>query len=486
MVISLIVSLYTSRVILDVLGVDDFGIYNVVGGIVILFLFLNTAMSGATSRFITYELGTGDKKNINNVFSAAMTIHIAIAIAIFILAETIGLYIFEKHIDIPQDRMLAARIVYQLSILSTIFSIIQIPYNATIIAHEKMDIYAYIEIIKVFLKLGIVFLLLIFSYDKLIIYAILTLIISAIIYALYYFYCKHKFDTCKFHIIKDKKLLLPMLGFSGWELYGNGAVAIRQQGMTILINNFFGVALNAASGIATQASSSIGLFAQNVTMPFRPQVIKEYSQKNFKSMQEILTLEFSVCLLLVPLMVVPLYIFMEPVVTLWLKEVPEYAITFCKLAVVLNFMGIFTTIFNTCIHATGKIKGLSLINGSFFLISLLINYIFYKLGANVSYAYYIWMVLMIITLISSILLTHSLIKEISISQILKSQIRPLLSITIGSIITFYICSTIEINIINFIIMTFVNAIIVVILAIIIWILPVYKTTFLKQFTFFKK
>lgn len=477
MVVSLIVSLFTSRVILDVLGVDDFGIYNVVGGIVVLFVFLNTAMSGATSRFITYELGAGDRKSINDVFCAAMTIHMAIAVAVFLLAETVGLYILEFHIDIPSERMTAARIVYQFSVLSTLLTIVQIPYNACIIAYEKMDIYAYIEIIKVLLKLGIVYLLLVFSADKLSVYAVLTFVVSLMIYGMYWLYCRRRFDTCRFYIVRDRKLLLPMLGFSGWELYGNGAVAARQQGMSILINNFFGVAMNAAAGIALQASSAISLFAQNITVPFRPQVIKEYSRKNFKSMEEILSMEISVCLLFIPMMAVPLYIYMDPVVNLWLKNVPPHAVEFCRISVLINFAGVFTNIFNTCIHATGRIRRLSIVGGSCFLASVLANYLVFRMGAGVMYAYYIWMALMIVNLIVSMSITGSLIKEISVTRLAAAQIRPLVCVIISAVLTFSLSSLFEINIINFIIFTAVNAAFVCMTALLIWIIPVYRTGF---------
>ncbi|MDY5953612.1 MAG: polysaccharide biosynthesis protein, partial [Sodaliphilus sp.] len=266
MFISMVVGLYTSRVVLATLGVEDYGIYGVVGGVVGMMGFLNASMSGATSRFLTFELGKGDKERLAKTFSSALIVHIAIAIIVFILAETVGLWFLCNKLNIPEGRMEAAHWVYQFSILATMLSITQVPYNATIIAHEKMDVYAYMEILNVTLKLLIVYLLCIGNFDKLILYASLMLAVSILIMMVYRIYAIRQFPEAHFHWIWDKTYLRPILSFSGWDLYGNMACTIRQQGSVFLINIFYGVALNAACNIASTMQGILLQFSSNVVL----------------------------------------------------------------------------------------------------------------------------------------------------------------------------------------------------------------------------
>lgn len=251
MFLTMVVGLYTSRVVLQTLGVEDYGIYGVIGGIVAMMGFLNASMSGATSRFLTFELGRGDKERLANTFSSALIVHIIIAAIVFVVAETVGLWFLCNKLVIPENRMVAAHWVYQLSILSSMLSITQVPYNSSIIAHEKMDVYAYVEILNVTLKLLIVYLLVIGNFDKLILYAILMFTVSVIIMVVYRIYCLRRFEECKFRLFLDKDYLKPLLSFSGWDLYGNMAFSVRQQGANFLLNMFYGVVLNAAYNIAT-------------------------------------------------------------------------------------------------------------------------------------------------------------------------------------------------------------------------------------------
>ena len=242
------VTLYTSRVVLQVLGVEDFGIYNVVGGIVAIFSFLNASMSGATTRFLMYDMGENNKDKLRITFNSALLIHIAIALLIILIAETVGLWFLKTQLVIPADRMNAAVWVYQFSILSTVVSVTQVPYNACIIAHEKMDVYAYVEILNVILKLLIVFLLVAGDFDKLIFYALLIFLVSTIIACIYRLYCVRHFDESKLLYQLHFENVKPMLSFSGWDLYGNMSTVARTQGINMLLNMFFGPLLNAASG----------------------------------------------------------------------------------------------------------------------------------------------------------------------------------------------------------------------------------------------
>lgn len=374
MLISVIIGLYTSRVVLNTLGVEDYGIYNVVGGIVAMFSFLNTSMSGATSRFLTYEMGKTTSNKLHETFSSAILIHIGIAIIILIIAETIGLWFLQNKLIIPEERMFAAHLVYQFSILSMIINVTQVPYNASIIAHEKMGVYAYVELLNVSLKLGIVFILLIGSFDKLILYAILIFIVTTIIAITYRIYCKKHFKECTIKWKLHLNIIKPMLSFSCWDLYGNMTVSIRQEGLTMLLNIFYGPILNAANGIAMNVHGIILGFAYNVITAFRPQIIKQYAENNIQNMSSLVVnaTKFTLCLYL--LIAIPLFTEIDYVLKLWLKTVPDHTAFFLRIILICSFFKLGSNIINIPIHATGKIKKLSFISGSFFLLSIPILY----------------------------------------------------------------------------------------------------------------
>ena len=276
MFVTMIISLYTSRIVLQVLGVDDFGIYNVVGGLIVLFSFLNGAMASATQRFLNVELGKGDITCVKRVFSMSMTCYIIIILIIIFLAETVGLWFLEKQMNIPADRIHAAFWVYQLSLMTFCVNILKVPYNASIIAFEKMSFYAYISIIEVGLKLVIVWLLLISSFDKLISYAFLILLISIIVFIVYKFYCNRKFEVCSYYFFWDVNLCKSLLGFSAWSLFGSLSNLLSSQGINLLLNIFCGVAMNAAMGIANQVNAVVFNFFFNFKKSFIPQKINLY------------------------------------------------------------------------------------------------------------------------------------------------------------------------------------------------------------------
>ena len=277
MFLSMIVGLYTSRVVLDTLGVEDYGTYNVVGGVVAMLGFLNASMSGATSRFMAFEQGSGNKKRLAETFSSALIVHIGIALIVFILAETVGLWFLTHKLVIPEGRMSAAHWVYQCSILGAMLGFTQVPYNATIIAHEKMGIYAYFDILGVTLKLLIVYLLVIGNFDKLKLYAVLGLAVAIIMITLYRVYCIKKFEETHFRFVWKPNLLKPLVSFSAWNLYGNFGGVVQQQGTNFVINFFYGVVMNAAVSVGLTIANVVNLFASNLMTAFRPQIIKYYS-----------------------------------------------------------------------------------------------------------------------------------------------------------------------------------------------------------------
>ena len=387
MLFSMLVSLYTSRVVLQALGVEDYGIYNVVGGVVGMLGFLNASMSGATSRFLTFELGRCDVVRLKETFSSALVIHMCIALVVFVVAETFGIWFLSNKLVIPDDRMFAAHIVYQLSIFSTMLGITQVPYNASIIAHEDMNVYAYVEILNVCLRLLIVYLLQIGNYDKLILYAILVFGVSVLIRCIYRWYCIRNYEESRFRFIWKWGILKSMLNFSGWDLYGNVSVIFRQQGVNILMNMFIGPVVNAASAIATSVGGVIMSFVGNVITAFRPQIIKSYSVQNYQEMFRLMNFAVKISIVLFLMLAIPLVYEMDFVLSVWLGIVPEYAADFCRILIITYCFTTVTSILNIGIHATGKVFLISLISGTLILLAVPVIYVLLRNGFHPDYAY---------------------------------------------------------------------------------------------------
>ena len=311
MFISMSVSLYTSRVILQTLGIEDYGVYNIVGGVVAMFSFINSTMSSATSRFLTFEIGRGNKERLKETFNASLWVHVIIAVIILVLCETIGLWFLQCKMVIPQGREMAANVVFQLSIISTLISITQVPYNATLIAHEKLDIYAYVEMINAFLKLVILYVLVLVNVDKLILYGALVLLVSTCIAMFYRYYCIKHYEECHIKMKIEKEIVKPMLSFSGWDFYGNMSVTARTQGVSMLLNVFFGPVVNAARAIATQVQTALAQFYANFATAIRPQVIKNYAQGNIEYMHSLVLRTGRISCMLSILVTIPVLAFTE-------------------------------------------------------------------------------------------------------------------------------------------------------------------------------
>lgn len=422
MFVSMVVGLYTSRVVLNTLGVEDYGIYGVVGSVVAMLGFLNSSMAGATSRFITFELGKGNSQRLKDTFSSSMIIHIGIAIVVLIVAETVGLWFLNHKLVIPPHRMYAAQWVYQLSILSAMLTITQVPYNACIIAHERMSVYAYIEILNVTLKLIIVYLLVIGDFDKLILYASLTLVVSIIVMMTYRIYCIRKFQECHFHWKYNKEILRPLLSFSGWDLYGNMCVTVRQQGTNFLINVFFGVVLNAASAVATTLSGTLQGLSNNIIQAFRPQIIKNYANDNLTKLQEQVINAITFSTLFMGFLSIVTTIEVNYMMTLWLGNVPEYAATFCQIILIANLFGLVNAVLCAIIHATGNIKGISVITGSIFLLAIPLIYIAYRMGLPPQWAYIINVIVNLLIVSSNIILVKKQVPQLLVATIIKKTI----------------------------------------------------------------
>lgn len=416
MFISMVVGLYTSRVVLATLGVEDYGIYGVVGGVVAMMGFLNASMSGATSRFLTFELGRGDKDRLAKTFSSALIVHIAIAIIVFILAETVGLWFLCNKLNIPEGRMEAAHWVYQFSILATMLSITQVPYNATIIAHEKMDVYAYMEILNVTLKLLIVYLLTIGDFDKLKLYAVLTFAVSLIIMMIYRIYCLRHFKESHFHWVWDKTYLTPLLSFSGWNLYGNFGGIAGNQANNFVINSFFGVVMNAAASVAFTVSGIVTQFSSNAMTAFRPQIIKKYASGDIQGMQSLTFLALKAIMMLYTLIAIPVFLECDYILSLWLVEVPQMTSIFCKILLISIFFESMRYIIIIDIHASGNVKKVSAYSGTLFCISPIISYFLFKIGLPVASTF-----ITIATINATLVLINVLIAKYYIPQIEQSK-----------------------------------------------------------------
>lgn len=382
MLFMMAVSLYTSRVVLNALGVEDFGIYNVVGGVVAMFGFLNSAMSTSTQRYITFELGRNDFKQLNKVFNISISIHAFISIAILILAETVGLWFLYHKMTIPIERMDAALWAYQGAIASTIVLIMSVPYNATIIAHEKMSAFAYISVLEVVLKLIIVYLLLIGDFDKLKLYAVLMFTVQLIIRFIYGNYCKRHFPETKILFCKDWTLFKNMLAFAGWNLWGNCAYIAFTQGVNILLNMFFGPAVNAARGIAVQVQSAVNQFSSNFQTALNPQITKSYATGDYAYMHKLIFRSSKFTFFLLLFLSLPIQLETETILNIWLKNVPEHTVNFLRLILCTTIIDATANPLMISAAATGKVKRYQSIVGGILLAILPISYATLKLGGN--------------------------------------------------------------------------------------------------------
>lgn len=443
MLFAVVVNLYASRLLLATLGVDDYGVYNIIGGVVALMMFLNTAMQTSTVRFITYSIGSDPLQKIKSVVNASIHIHFWIMILVLVVAETAGLWFINTNLNLPEGSMTAVNWVYQCTVFTSCIGILQVPFSSLVISYERMDIYAMFEMFHVVIKCGIIFLLP-FSKERLVAYALLLLIVGVVVFSLYSIYCKRKIDS----FIIEKRLntivAKPMLSFAMWNLYGNGTYAISRQGTNILINKFFGVAANAAGGVATQASSMISQFVATVQSAFNPQIIKSYSSGDLHRMRNLMIKESEIMILLSALAFTPLYINMDYIMRLWLKEVPDYAVVFCQILLLCNMVQMLTNIQAVAIQATGKNKLFSILIGTINLICVIGVYVCFLMNLDAPYAYIVYLLAFLCKFIVETLLVNRFIREIQVYKIMLGNIKPicilLLSYTICKVLLHHIAS----------------------------------------------
>lgn len=380
-ILIMIVSLYTVRVVLNTLGAEDYGIYNVVAGVVTMFSFLSNSMATASQRYFSFALGQNNSESLKKYFSMSFTIYCLIAVIILFLAETVGLWFVTQKLVIPVERQNAALWIYQASIFSMICTILTAPFMASIIAHEDMNIYAYVSIIEVVLKLGIVFLLPLFTIDKLIFYGLLMAGVVFINTAIYRTICVKKYVECKFSFFWEKSLFKELVSYTGWNMFGSAVGVFKNQIVNIILNQFFNPVVNAARGIAAQVNSAVNSFAQNFSTAVRPQIIKNYASGEKEKMLQLMYRSCKATFLLMFVFALPLILEMPYVLKLWLKNVPEYAVLFTILALLDALIDTISYPIMAAAQATGKIKLYQAVVGGVLLLNAPIAFVVLKFGA---------------------------------------------------------------------------------------------------------
>lgn len=399
MLFLMVVSLFTSRVILNTLGVEDFGIYNVVGGIVAMFTIISGSLTSAISRFLTFELGKGDKEKLKTIFSTSVNIQLGLSAIIILIGEFVGIWFLNNQMNIPAERMMAANYILQCSLGIFVLNLLSVPYNASIIAHEKMGAYAYISILDIILKLAVAYAIMLSPFDRLISYGVLLLAESIFIRLIYGLYSKRNFDECTYHLIYDKAVLRKMVSFAGWNFLGVTAGTLNTQGVNILMNVYFGVTVNAARGIAVQAGAAISQFVQSFTTAVNPQITKSYAVGDITYMHTLVcqSSKFSAYLFL--LMAIPLSVETPEIFEIWLKNPPEYAVLFFRLSLLGTLMdSVLSNSLMTAIFATGDIKKyqvyVTICGGTVFPLTWLA----YLMGASPDSTYIIYFIIYCVVL----------------------------------------------------------------------------------------
>lgn len=357
MVVIMLVTLYISRIVLNVLGESDFGIYNVVGSVVVSLVFIQNSLISSTQRFLSYELGKGNDKSVCNIFSTSLNIHLVLILIIVFFLETIGAYFLNNILNIPNERLFAANVAYQLSIATFCLNLLRVPYNALVISYEKMDIYAIISIVEAFLKLSIAFFLLVANNDKLIVYAVLVFIVTLLVNSIYIVYCKSKYPQSARYCLKcDKEILKKMLSFSSWNLLGGVTGVAVNEGPGYFMNIYLGVGVNAAMGIAKQVSSAVYQFTANFQTAFNPQLVKVYASKDFQNLSNLIYRTSELSFFLIFLFGFPFILCADDILDIWLSVVPAYSCGFCRLIIISQMIAALSSPLWMVAHATGNIK----------------------------------------------------------------------------------------------------------------------------------
>lgn len=433
------VGLFTSRLVLQALGVVDYGIYGLVGGIVSTFAFLNSAMASATQRYLSFDIGRNDFDRLQKTFNATLNIHILISLIILFFAETIGLWFVNYKLQIPADRIVAANWVFQFSIFAFVLEVIQVPYNALLFAREHMNVYAYVSILETALKLLIVYLLVQINTDKLILYSILTFCVVFIIRTIYKIYCKKHFKEATYKFYFDKNYYKELMSYSGWNLFGNIANIARGQGSNILLNLFFGPIANTAYSLTLMVQGIIGSFVGNFQVALNPQITKSFAKDEVEKTLNLIHKSSKFSFFAMFILVIPFLDNIDYIMHLWLNKVPPYAISFLKLALIYSLIETISNPLMVGAQATGKIKWYQIIIGSFIFLTLPITWITFYFTSNPINVYWILIINSLIALVFRILFLRKMI-GLNVVKYLKEVIFPI-SLVIVAVSSFIYLST---------------------------------------------
>ncbi len=429
MAVTMVVGLYTSRVILNVLGVEDYGTYNVVGGVVSMFSLLTASMSASISRYLTFSLGKGDRDELRRVFSVSLEVQLFLAVVIVLAVEAVGVWFLNTQMKIPPDRLVAANWVMQCSLVSFVVGLLMVPYNASIISHERMNIYAYISIWDAVMKLVIVYALYVSPFDKLKSYAVLLLVVSTLTTSFYWLYCKRHFEECRFRVVRDKRLLKEMTSFAGWGMIGDGAWILNTEGVNILINMFFGVVLNAARGIATTVDNMVQNFVRNFMVALNPQIVKSYAAGDFDYMHRLIFMGSKYSYFLMLFFFIPISLETRTILTLWLKIVPDYAVAFTRLTLMSTMCLTLGNTMIPAVQATGKIRNYTIVMGLMALANFPLTWIAFALGASPILAYVIYFLIFFSMVFVRLYVVKGLI-HLSVRAYVKNVLLRVASVTI--------------------------------------------------------
>lgn len=422
--IVLVLSLYTSRVVLYTLGIEDFGLYNVVGGVVTLFAFLRTSMTKSTQRFLNVEM-VNPEGDLNKTFCVSMNIHIAISLIALLLTETIGLYFLNSYIQIPAGRELAANIIYQSTIISLVFTIVSVPYTADIIAHEEMGYLALVSIIDALLRLFIAFAITWSDIDNLIMYGFLMAGVSALNLLMYYFYCRVKYYECRFKIVNNMHKTKEMLGYTTWTIVGQAAILGTNQGNNILVNIFHGVTANATMGIAHQVNSGIATLTSNFQTAFNPQITKSYALKDYDYLKKMVFTTSKISYMLLLVVTLPVMFNIKFLLGLWLVEVPNNSEEFCILILCNSILNALSAPFNFTVLSSGRIKWFQVFTSIAFLSDLVILYPLFLLGFPAITVFIVKLISMFLVLYVRIYFAHREVRCIRLNSYIKDVLLPL-------------------------------------------------------------
>jgi len=429
----MVVSLYMSRVILQVLGVDDYGVYQVVGGLVAMFSIISSSLSASISRFITFEIGKGNKERLERIFSTSLIIQIGISVIVVIVAEIIGLWFLHTQMQIPEGSMIAAQWVLHCSLVTFCINLLSVPYNACIIAHEHMKAFAYISIVDVLLKLAVVLWLSYSPVDKLIAYAVLLTLVAGIIRLVYTIYCHRHFAESRAKFVWDRQIVKEMSGFSGWAFFTNTNSILNNQGVNMLINVFFGVTVNAARGIANQVEGAVLQFVNNFTMAINPQITKSYAAGDLSGMHKLVCrgAKFSYFAMLA--MSLPIICETEKILNLWLTVVPEHTVIFIQLSLVLGMLDSMGASGYTACAASGKMKRYSLIITPIGLLEFPLTWVFFVYGAPVVSTYWLYIFVKALVIFARMYLLRDMV-GLQLGMFIRNVLIPVILTTFVSII----------------------------------------------------